>query len=117
MSSNCRPDSGHMDERVLKLKTPEQCETFAENAIRRGRLDLANQARKRAVELRAAEHGSTSDIEKECLQAIYANEETLTRKNGRRTRATRTWQMIERHGILAAVERAVNRGTPRRSAS
>ena len=43
------------------------------------------------------------------MQAIYAYEEVLSQKNGRRTRANRTWQMINRHGILAAVERAVNR--------
>ena len=35
----------------------------------------------------------------------------LSRKNGRRTRATRTWQVIERRGILGAVERAVIRPT------
>lgn len=47
--------------------------------------------------------------EKECLQAIYAYEEVLSKKNGRRTRASRTWQMVERHGILRAAERAVDR--------
>ena len=98
-----------MDERVAKLKTPEDCEKFARNAIRLKRPDLADEARKRAVELRASKYGSTSDVERECLQAVYAYEEVLTRKNGRRTSASRTWQMIKRHGILAAVERAVNR--------
>ena len=43
------------------------------------------------------------------MSASYAYEEILTSKNGRRTRANRTWQMIKRHGILGAVERAVNR--------
>jgi hypothetical protein len=61
------------------------------------------------VELRALAHGAKSQTERECLEAIYAYEEVLTAKNGRRTRASRTWQMIERHGILGAVERAVNR--------
>lgn len=46
---------------------------------------------------------------KECLKAIYAYEEVLSKKNGKRTRANRTWQMIKKHGILASVERVVNR--------
>ena len=48
-------------------------------------------------------------MEKEALQAVSAYEEILTRKNGKRTRASRTWQMINRHGILPAIERAVDR--------
>jgi len=98
-----------MDERVAKLKTPEECEQFAKNAIRLGRKDLADDARRRAVALRAAAYGAKSEAERQCLEAIYAYEEVLTAKNGRRTRANRTWQMIARHGILGAVERAVNR--------
>ncbi len=98
-----------MDDRVAKLKSPEDCEKFAKNAERLGHSDLVDDARKRAVELRAEKHGASSDAEKECLKAIYAYEEVLTRKNGKRTRASRTWQMIGRHGILGAAERAVNR--------
>lgn len=98
-----------MDERVARLSTPEACERFMKNAIRLHAPELADQALRRAVELRAAAFGATSDAEQECLQAIYAYEETLTRKNGKRTRAIRTWQMVKRHGILAAAERAVDR--------
>lgn len=100
-----------MDDRVLRLKTPKHCEIFQKNAMERDRPDLAEQARVRAVQLRAEEHGAETDAEKECLEAIYAYEEALTRRNGRRTRATRTWQMISRHGLLEAVQRAVNRPT------
>jgi hypothetical protein len=98
-----------MDDRITKLKTPEDCEKFAKNAERLDRPDLVEDARRRAVELRAKDYGSVSDAEKECLQAVYAYEEVLSKKNGKRTRASRTWQMIERHGILQAAERAVNR--------
>lgn len=98
-----------MDDRVTKLKTPAECETFARNAKRQGRADLALEAKQRAVELRAAAYGATSDVERECLQAVYAYEETLSAKNGKRTRASRTWQMIKRQGIIAATERAVDR--------
>lgn len=100
-----------MDERVRKLATPEQCEILARNANDRDRPDLAREARARAVELRAESHGAKSEAEKEALQAIYAYEEVLSQKNGKRTRATRTWQMIKRHGIIEAVERAVNRSS------
>ena len=98
-----------MDEKVTRLKTPEECERFAKNALERNRRDLADEARKRSVELRAEAYGAKTRAERECLEAIYACEEVLTAKNGRRTRASRTWPMIKKHGILGAVERAVNR--------
>ena len=98
-----------MDDRVKKLKTPAECESFGRNAKEKGREDLALQAKQRAVELRAIAYGATSDAERECLEAVYAYEEVLSAKNGKRTRASRTWQMIKRHGIIAATERAVDR--------
>ena len=98
-----------MDDRIKRLDTPKKCEIFARNATEHGRPDLAVEAIQRAVEIRADEHGAKTPAEIEALQAIYAYEELLTRKNGRRTRATRTWQMIDRHGIIEAAERAVKR--------
>lgn len=98
-----------MDERIKKLKSPEDCERFAKNAAERDRPDLAQEARKRVVELRAESYGAQSQAEHECLEAVYAYEEVLTEKNGKKTKASRTWQMIKKHGILPAVERAVNR--------
>lgn len=100
-----------MDERVARLKSPEDCEQFAKNVEERGKPELALQARRRALELRAEQRGAKTKIEHEALQAIYAYEEVLTRKNGRRTSASRTWQMIKRHGILPTMERLVNRNT------
>lgn len=99
-----------MDDRVKKLDTPEKCAIFAKNCIERGREDLAQEAKERAVQLRAEAHGAETDAEREALDAVYAYEEVLSTKNGKKTRAGRTWQMIERHGI-GAVERAVNRPT------
>lgn len=98
-----------MDERVKKIDTPKKCEIFAKNCIERGREDLAIQAKQRAVQLRAEAYGAKSDAEKEAIAAIYAYEEVLSARNGKKTRAGRTWQMIGRHGIIGAVERAVNR--------
>lgn len=100
-----------MDERVQKIDTPEKCEIFARNCNERGREDLATEARQRAVQLKAESYGAKSEAEREALEAIYAYEEVLTARNGKKTRAGRTWQMINRHGIIAAIERAVNRPT------
>jgi hypothetical protein len=98
-----------MDPRVAKLKTPQDCETFAKNARERGGPQLAEQARQRAVQLRAEAHGASTDVERECLEAVYAYEEILSAQKGRRQPASRTSQMIHRHGILPAVERVVTK--------
>jgi hypothetical protein len=100
-----------MDDRVKKIDTPEKCEIFAKNCIERGREDLAQDARERAVQLRAEAYGAETQAEREALEAVFAYEEVLSTKNGKKTRAGRTWQMITRHGIIGAVERAVNRPT------
>jgi hypothetical protein len=92
-----------MDEKVARLKTPEECERFAKN-VRDKHPALAKEARRRAVELRAAAYGAKSAAELEALQAVYAYEEVLSAKKGKRIYASRTWQMIKRHGILGAVE-------------
>lgn len=96
-------------QRIQELGTWRECETFAKNAEERGRPDLAILAKRRAVELRVSLHATQTVAEKESLRAVYAYEEALARKHGKRIRASRTWQMIERHGIIEAVERAVNR--------
>ena len=97
------------EELIEKLETWKQCETFAKNAEDRNRPDLAILAKRRAVKLRVSVHKAQTLAEKESLRAVYAYEETLAKKHGRRIRASRTWQMIKRHGIIHAVERAVNR--------
>jgi hypothetical protein len=91
-----------------RLTTPEDCEKLAKNVEHSDR-ELAIQARRRAVELRAATHGGKTSAEQEAIRAVYAYEEGLKRKRGRNIRAARTWQMIARYGIIGAVERAVNR--------
>ncbi len=98
-----------MDERVKKLKTPEECAVFAKNVTARGRPDLALEARKRAVQIRAERFGANSEVERECIEAVYAYEEVLSAKAGRRQTASRTWPMIKRHGVIEAVERVVKR--------
>ena len=97
-----------MDHRVARLTTPEECEQFALN-VADSFPALAREARRRAVELRAAAHGATKAAEAETLQAVYAYEAVLANQRGKTVRASRTWRMIERHGIIGAVERAVDR--------
>ncbi|WP_236782114.1 hypothetical protein, partial [Aliivibrio fischeri] len=98
-----------MDNRVRNLKTVDSCAKFRKNALRLGESDLAQQAQVRAIEIRAELYGCQTMAEKLSLEAVYAYEAILTKKNGKTTRASRTWQMIKRHGIIEAVERAVNR--------
>ena len=98
-----------MDERVLTLRTPEECEKFARNAVRHGRADLAVESRHRALQLRAKETESETPAEDEAVQAVHAYEEVLSLNNGKRSRASRVWQLVKRHGIIEAVERTINR--------
>jgi hypothetical protein len=100
-----------MSDIISKLKNPEECATLEKNALERGNTDLAVQARKRAIEMRAQAYGATTEAERECLKAVYAYERVLSERRRKTTPATRTWQMIKRHGIIGAAERAVNRPT------
>jgi hypothetical protein len=101
-----------MDSRVLRLQTPDDCETFAANALARNAPELALQARQRAVQLRAASAGARSDAERDCLQAVFAYEETLYIKHGKRVKASRTWQAFKSKGILKAVDDLVSLDRP-----
>lgn len=96
------------DQRVARLKTAEDCERFAKN-VEDTFPDLAKQARRRGVVLRAAAYGAHSAAEREALEAVYAVQEVMSQRNGKKTRASRTWQSFERHGILATVERVVGK--------
>ncbi len=98
-----------MTDLIAKLKTPDDCIIFAKNASRLGHHDLEKAAKKKELQLKAAIYGAKTDAEIEAIAAVYAYEEVLSRKNGKPTRASRTWPMIEKHGIITAVERAVNR--------
>jgi hypothetical protein len=93
-----------MDHIIQILNTPEECKQIAVLFE-----DLANQARRKAIELKALSHGSKFKVETELLKVIYAYEDVLSEKNRRRTRANRTWQMVKRYGVIEAAERAVNR--------
>jgi hypothetical protein len=50
-------------------------------------------------------------VEVEALRAVYAYEEVLAGRHGKRLPASKTWQLIRRHGVLETVEIIVNRDT------
>ncbi len=93
-----------MDPIIQALKTPEECDHFIKTYTA-----LIKQARQKAVELRAQRHSAPNEVEEELYKAVYVYEEILTQKNKRRTRASRTWQMVDKYGIVEAAERIVNR--------
>lgn len=97
-----------MDDKIARLDTPEECEQVALNVQSRNP-ELAREARRRAVELKARAYGAKDDVELEALEAVYAYEKVLSMTKGKNIRASRTWQMINNHGIIKAVERAVVR--------
>ena len=96
-----------MHELVLRIKKPELCYVFAENATKRGHDNLALEAYRRAVDLRADEHDEVSEDEKLALKAFYAYEEALSYGQRKRKRATGTWQMVAKQGILPTLEKRV----------
>ena len=87
---------------------PEKYEQYALN-VEGHAPEKAQEARRRAVKLRATRDGAKSDVERECLEAIYAYEWTLFKKHGKRQRAAYTWRMVDERGIIPAVEHAVTR--------
>lgn len=97
-----------MDERITRLRTAEECEQFALNVATR-HPDLALLARRRAIELKAATFGAKTDAEREALVALVAYECVLSQRNGKKVRASRTWPMIKKYGIIGTVERVVSR--------
>ena len=99
-----------MHELVTRIKEPELCYVFARNATRRGHPELALQAYRRAVDLRAEQHGADNAVELAALRAVYAYEEALSHRKGKRTRATGTWQMIQRNGLIDALARRLRSG-------
>ncbi len=97
-----------MHELVLRINDPDKCYVFARNATRKGHPELALQAFRRAVDLRAEQYDTASEAEFAAVRAIFAYEEALSHTRGKRTRATGTWQMVNRHGVLEAIEKRIS---------
>ncbi|PLW66696.1 hypothetical protein [Pseudohalioglobus lutimaris] len=102
-----------MHELVERIQQPQLCYVFAKNAIRNGHPELAVQAYRRAVDLRAEAHDVDSEVDLDALRAIYAYEEALSFNKGKRTRATGTWQMVNKNGLVPAIHRRLQSGSTR----
>ena len=103
------------EEGIPKLTTAEAYEQYAINVEGRSP-DKAKKARVRAVQLRAAEladeYGATSDVERQCLEAMAAYEWTLFKKHGRRQPSGYLRRAISDVGILKAADNAVSKKKP-----
>jgi hypothetical protein len=95
---------------VGHLKTPEDCEQVAIN-VEAKQPAFAIAARRKAIEIKAATHNAVTEAEQHSLQAVYAYERVLTLERGRKTRATRAWQMITKQGFVVAMESIVKKPT------
>jgi hypothetical protein len=100
-----------MHDLVKRINDPQLCYVFAKNAINRGHPELALQAYRRAVDLRAQEYETHSEAEEAAVRAIYAYEEALSYAKGKRTRATGTWQLVNRKGIFNALAQRIESRT------
>jgi len=102
-----------MHDLVMRIKDPKLCYVFARNAVSRGHPELALQSYRRAVDLRTEQHETNCEAEEAAVRAIYAYEEALSYRKGKRTRATGTWQLVSRKGIFNALaQRVESRTTP-----
>lgn len=91
--------------RIARLKTPQDCRAYAENAKRLGREDLVPACLLREAEL-LADLGkviAATDFEKRILRDICL----LERLSGKPL--SRTRPMIARHGFVRMVERIVTK--------
>ena len=95
-----------MEDRVTRLKTPEDCEIVASNVAVKDPT-YAKQLIRRAVELHASKHNAASPVEQDALEALYANERALSQDRGKKVSVSRMSTMIKRGGIIAVVERIV----------
>jgi hypothetical protein len=93
---------------IPKCSSPERYEQYAIN-VEAQSPEKAQEARRQAVRMRAEQRGAKTEVERECLQAIFAYEWTLFKKHGKRQRASYTWRMVDERGIIPAVEHAVTR--------
>ena len=100
-----------MHDLVTRINEPQLCYVFAKNATRNGHPELALEAYRRAVDLRTQQHEVECQAEAAALRAIYAYEEALSYTRGKRTRATGTWQLVNRHGVLSAVRKRLQSRT------
>jgi hypothetical protein len=90
-----------------KLETPESCEQYAKNVESRSP-EQAAAARAKRIRLLAAKHGGDEAVVQEGYQAVYAFENASSKEKNRKVRASRTWQMVAKVGMVRAIEHIVS---------
>jgi hypothetical protein len=99
---------------IPTFDAPEKYERYAIN-VEGHSPEKAQEARRQAVKLRATRDGAKTDVERECLEAIYAYVWTLFKKHRKRQRASYTWRMVDKRGMQQPVAgRSPNFWPPRR---
>lgn len=96
------------DPKVARLKTYEECKAFIQN-VEAEYPELARQAIRHGVLLRAAAQGATTEVEREAVQVVFALQEAKSIARGKSVRATRTWNSFKANGIVATVEKIVSK--------
>jgi hypothetical protein len=91
---------------VARLKTVEECDQFVANVASNPKLVQA--ATKRSIEIQLASLTNVSQVVRDVWEVLYAYEEVLFIKHGKRLKAAYTRRAIENHGAIGAVERIVS---------
>src|SRR5271166_2829850 len=93
---------------IARLKTPEECRRYADNARARGRADLVPACLLQEAQLLAARKSvvATTALEQRLVRDMCLIEQ-LSGK-----RLSRTWPMIRRYGFIGMVERIVTKPDP-----
>jgi hypothetical protein len=92
---------------IERLKTVDECTQFAVNMKEKAHLVRA--ANIRAVDIMTAGHSTESDVLRDAWSVLYAYEQVLFLKHGKRLQAQHTRRAIDNHGMLGAVELIVGR--------
>jgi hypothetical protein len=91
---------------VARLKTVDECDQFILNMASNPKLVQA--AIKRSIEIRLAAHTQMSQVVRDIWEVLYAYEEVLFIKHGKRLKANYTRRAIKSVGELGAVENIVS---------
>lgn len=94
---------------IRRLKTPQQCRAYADNARRLGRPELVPECLLREAELLPATHKGVKPST-ELEHRLVRDMRLIERMSGKHL--SRTWPMIHRHGFIGMVERIVIKKQP-----
>lgn len=87
---------------ISRYDDPKDLDQLMKNARRLGRDDVYWQAFRRRCELEGLDQDDS--LHREFYQTLQAYEQLLSEKNGRKTRANRTWQKLSRKTVEECLE-------------